>query len=113
MLIIKACNTPTGSGGVWRWIEAAKRDVLKNAVKIAPVNNTLNSQHRGGTDGLYKASFRSNRVGSNGHQLRRTVYNVAPYANIVEKGRSGTNFKATAKDWAVLNSGRLPKRFER
>lgn len=90
LLVIKALNTPGGSGGVWRWIEAVKRDTIKNAIRIAPTNDPLNAIHRGGVVGTYRASFRSDGRGSNGHFLRRSIYNTADHARIVEHGRRST-----------------------
>lgn len=91
-LVIKALNTPGGSGGVYRWVEGFADDVLRIAVAKAPVNNPLNANHRSGGVGTYKRSFHISRIGSNAHALRRSIYNDAPHARIVEYGRRSTRF---------------------
>ncbi len=100
-LIIKACNTPGGSGGVAKEMnDWAKRCKLR-AINTSPVNDPMNATHRGGVVGTYKASFKSSRKGSNGHILRRTLLNVAPHAPYVEYGRRSTRFGDSfyAKHW--------------
>jgi hypothetical protein len=99
-LIIKACNTPGGSGGVARemndWVKRCKL----RAINTAPVNDPANATHRGGAVGTYKASFRSKRSG-NQHVLSRAVFNIAPHAPYVEYGRRSTRFgdKFYSKHW--------------
>jgi hypothetical protein len=96
-LVIKALNTPSGSGGVWRWIEGVAQQTRRNAIKIAPVGNPLDSLHRPEPPGRYKKSFRIRRVGSNQHILVRQIINTAPHAIIVEKGRRSTRFDPSSK----------------
>lgn len=103
-LVIRACNTPGGSGGVWKWIEAVKKDTLRNAVRIAPkgkMGNYGSAYHKqqGSFPGRYRASFRVDGRGSNGHYLRRTITNIAPYAGIIEKGRPRTSRKWEEFTW--------------
>jgi len=93
MLVIKALNTPGGSGGVYRWIEACERDIITAARVLAPKNKIANARHRGGVTGTYKASFKGVDRGSRGHHLVRTVHNTANHAGIVEFGRPSTRGK--------------------
>jgi hypothetical protein len=90
-LIIKACNTPGGSGGVADDLNRTAKRTLQRAQALAPVNNPLNAVHRGGKVGTYKKSFKRYRRG-NGHILFRAIYNDAPHAVFVEKGRKSTSF---------------------
>jgi len=95
-LIIRACNKPGGSGGVYKWIEAATRDTMRYAVQGSPTGKAGNygsawHLERGSTPGTYKRSFRMDRSGSNGHWLRRRVANTAHHAGVVEKGRRKGN----------------------
>lgn len=98
VLVIKACNTPGGSGGVAREMNKWTARCMARARMTAPVNNVLNAVHRGGVVGTYAASFKRYRRG-NGHYLLRSVYNVAPHAVFVERGRSSTSFAANV--WAA------------
>ena len=91
-LVIKALNTDTGSGGVARDLNKTVTRILLRARANAPVNKAANAEHRGGIRGTYAASFKRSRAGSNGHILRRTVWNDAPHAIYVEKGRRSTRF---------------------
>lgn len=92
-LIISACNTP--GGGVYEWRDDAAVDVGLWATARSPVNDPSNARHRGrvrGSDpanvpGLFKKSWGWDRMGSNGHRVRATIYNGAPHAQIVEYGR--------------------------
>lgn len=93
MLIIRALNTPSGSGGVYRWIHAAEKDILRAARTLAPKNKIGNARHRGGVTGTYKASFVGMDRGSRGHHLVITVHNTAKHAYIVEFGRPSTRGK--------------------
>jgi len=100
VLVIKACNTPGGSGGVADEMNRMAKRTLQRAQMTAPVNNPQNATHRGGEVGTYKASFRRYRRG-NGHYLLRTIYNIAPHAVFVEKGRRSTHFGDTfwGREW--------------
>jgi hypothetical protein len=117
-LIIKALNTPGGSGGVYKEMERLKRSTIAQARFIAPIGKPDNAMHRGGVTGRYKASFGSDRKGSNGHFVRRTVYNTAPYAYYVEFGRQSTKFTLPTiqykrmRAW-IARTGGVPRGWER
>lgn len=83
--VIKALNTPGGAAFEWRDETALK--VFERCVLDSPVNDPLNAVHRGGVVGGYKAGWRFDRIGSNGSQLRATVYNTSDHAYYVEHGR--------------------------
>jgi hypothetical protein len=101
-LIIKALNTPGGSGGVAREMDRIRRSTIALARLSAPVNNPDDAMHRGGVTGTYKAAFKSDRKGTNGHYVRRAVFNDADHAIIVEQGR-----RSTRKDLSLLHYLRL------
>lgn len=90
-LIIKACNTEAGSGGVARWLSGVSRRVKEECEAKAPVSDPADRMHRpwdpGGT---YKASFvRGPKIG-NQHRIQRTVTNTSDHAIFVERGRSSS-----------------------
>lgn len=60
------------------------------ALDLAPINHPLNARHRWGRVGVYKASFRDDRSGSNQHASRFTLFNHADHAYLVEYGRPMT-----------------------
>ena len=84
--IISACNTP--GGPVFEWRDMIGKEVTIHAMSISPINDVLNAQHRGGVVGEFIRSWGWDRVGSNGHTVRATVYNGADHAVYVEEGRS-------------------------
>jgi hypothetical protein len=87
-LIITALNVP--GQPVHNWSERVERRIRTRATSSSPVNNPLNAEHRGGVVGTYKASWRGDRIGTNGHKVRCTVINVSDHAAVVEYGRSGS-----------------------
>lgn len=93
-LVIKACNTPGGSGGVARDLNKTVTKIKKRAIGLSMAelrSSPLDATHRGGKVGTYRNSMKSTRRG-NGHILVRTVYNDARHAGVVEKGRKSTHF---------------------
>lgn len=74
-------------GPVWIYREFTMHAALVACVATAPVGNPLNAVHRGGVVGTYKASFHSDRKGSNQSGLRFSISNSADHAAIVEFGR--------------------------
>jgi hypothetical protein len=86
--VIQALNTP--GGAIFKWRDKVASDTIQLATTNSPVNNPQDAQHRGGGVGLFKASWGFDRVGSNGHRVQATIYNGAPYADIVELGRAPT-----------------------
>lgn len=90
-LIIKACNTPSGSGGVARSMNKTAKKVKLRAVQLSPRNNPMNATHRGGVVGTYQRSFKTRRYG-NGHILVREIWNTSDHAAIVEDGRRSTHW---------------------
>jgi len=84
--IITALNTP--GGAVYEWRDQAAEGIIGIAIANSPVNDVLNAQHRGGVVGTFKASWAYDRVGSNGHRVRATVFNGADHAEFVEFGRA-------------------------
>lgn len=87
--IITALNTP--GGAVFDWRDDTAEKVGLRAIALSPINNPLDATHRGGLVGTYKASWGWDRVGSNGHEVRATIYNAAAHADIVEFGRNSSN----------------------
>jgi hypothetical protein len=117
-LIIKALNTPGGSGGVYKEMERIRRSTLAIARGIAPTGKPVNAMHRGGAVGKYRASFGSDRRGSNGHYVRRAMYNSADYAYYVEHGRGSSKFDLGLREYMrmrnwIARTGGVPKRWER
>ena len=45
-LIIKACNTPTGSGGVARWADRMVAEMKLEAEMLAPIGDVLDAGSR-------------------------------------------------------------------
>lgn len=86
--IISVLNKP--GGGVFRWRDDVATSTVHWAQVYAPVNDILNMRHRAGVPGGYKGSFGFDRQGSNGHRVRATIYNSQEYADVVERGRSGS-----------------------
>ena len=86
--IISALNEP--GGGVYKWRDEIGKDVKARAEGMAPENDPMNAEHRGGEVGLYKASFNWDRLGSAGHRVIARVENTAPHAVFVELGLSGS-----------------------
>ena len=87
--IITALNAP--GRPVFRWRDEQARAITNRAINTSPVNSPLNAMHRGGAVGTYKASWGFDRVGSNGHVVRATIFNSADHADIVEFGRRGSS----------------------
>lgn len=85
-----ALNNPA-NGPVWRYRELSMHAALTACIAGAPVNDPLNAVHRGGVVGTYKASMRSDRIGSNQYQLRFNITNSAGHAGVVENGRAGSS----------------------
>lgn len=98
-LIIRACNTRTGSGGVWRWSAITAKKVITKAESMAPLGDPLNHAADGWPltrrpeyiPGCYKGGFRFDGIGSEGHYTRATVYNICPHAKYVERGRGSSS----------------------
>lgn len=93
-LVIKALNTPGGSGGVARDLNKTVTKIKRRAIGYSMAelkSSPLDATHRGSTTGTYRRSFKSTRRG-NGHILVRTVYNDARHAGVVETGRKSTHF---------------------
>lgn len=89
VLVFKALNAPGGI--ITKDMNKTQKRIILRAQAKAPVNNPLNATHRGGVVGTYRASFKKKRWG-NKNQLHRYVYNDAPHAIYVEKGRRSTRF---------------------
>jgi hypothetical protein len=87
--IISALNTP--GGGVFKWRDEVGKEVKRYAESIAPVNNPLDAEHRGGEVGTYQRSFDFDRRGSSGHHVIARLTNDAPHALYVEFGRSSSS----------------------
>lgn len=93
-LVIKACNTTAGSGGVARDLNKTVTKIKLRAIGLSMAelrSSPLNATHRGGKVGTYRNSMQSKRRG-NGHTLVRMVWNDAKHAGVVEKGRKSTHF---------------------
>jgi hypothetical protein len=87
-LIIKACNTPTGSGGVARYANKLANEMKLAAEMLAPIGDELDAGSRNEVVGTYLDSFgiaRGDR--GNQHKVIRYIYNDAPHARYVEFGR--------------------------
>ena len=91
-LVIRALNTPNGSGGVSRDLSRTAFRTKMRAIALSPRNNPMNATHRGGVVGTYQRSFKTSGKGSNGHKVLRTIWNTADHAWIVEDGRRDTRF---------------------
>jgi len=105
--IISALNTP--GGGVYEWRDQIGQEVRSNAEGMAPINDPMNAEHRGGEVGTYKASFDFDRRGSSGHHVVARVLNTADHAIYVERGRSASwkmqIFSWTEWDGAIQRVG--------
>jgi hypothetical protein len=89
MTIWRALHTP--GGAVHDWAEDIAKATMEYAIALSPVNNPLNARRPGhAKPGVYKASWKKDRRGSNQSATRRRVYNTADHAMIVEKGRRYT-----------------------
>lgn len=87
-LVIRALNTPGGSGGVARFADRVARRMVAQAISIAPMGEVGDAGSRDGLVGVYKASFHWKKVrGGNAHHVRRDIYNSAGHARFVEFGR--------------------------
>lgn len=84
--VIKALNTP--GGAVFEWRDDSAVAIVRRATFTSPVNDPFNATHRNWVIGTYIAAWGFDRKGSNGHQVRATIYNGAPHADLVEFGRS-------------------------
>lgn len=89
-LIIKACNTPGGTGGVFRWNQDVGRRTVAIAKSKAPVGNALNRVHDGFRTGCYRDGFEQINRG-NQHVTQSIVFNSCPHAEYVEGGRGSTS----------------------
>jgi hypothetical protein len=87
-LVISALNTP--GGGVFEWRDDAAAKVVAQATATARVGSIMNQIHRIPTVGEWKKSFGFDRVGSNGHRVRATIYNGSAHAWWMEEGRHPT-----------------------
>ena len=86
--IISALNTP--GGAVFGWRDDTAVAIIGMAIAVSPQNDPLNAKHRGEmpTGGIsYKAAWGFDRMGSNQHRVRATIYNGSDHADIVEFGR--------------------------
>ena len=90
-LIIRACNSDP-FGIVARDMNKTMKRIKLRAIRYAPRNEVMDAMHRGGVVGTYQRSFRTNKRPSNQHIVTRTVYNIAPHARFVERGRRSTRF---------------------
>ena len=88
--IFQTTRNPKGSAGTARWMDRLALRTVAIAMEDAPVNNVQNAYHRGGVVGTYKASFSWDRRGGTRAYLKRSVWNTAKHAGIVEKGRPST-----------------------
>lgn len=85
--IIRALNTP--GGDVFNWRDEVMAETVRIAEATSPVNDILNTLGPGhAPPGEYIASWGADRIGSNGHEVRATIYNSSDHADIVEYGRS-------------------------
>jgi len=113
-LIIKACNTPGGSGGVLRW----NRRVAARAVRIlratAPEGNPANHAADGNQlsrrepyiPGCYRRGFdHRNYGGGTGHRTQSVIYNSCDHARYVELGR-GPSHGEEWFTWSRVRGGR-------
>lgn len=98
--VISACNTP--GGVVFEWRDDVAEKITRAAIIASPVNDPLNAVHRGGEVGEYQRSWGFDRVGSNQHRVRATIYNGADHADIVEFGRRAS-FKSQVFSWGEFN----------
>ena len=104
VLIIRACNTETGSGGVARWLSGVASRTKKLAEARAPVSDPLDRLHRPWDEGgTYKASFEVLPKVGNQHVIQRYVTNMAPHAVFVERGRSASSKQQfySSRRWPV------------
>jgi len=85
--IFQTTRNPKGSAGTARWMDRLALSTIAIAEKDAPVNNPLNALHREAPVGVYKASFTWDRKGGTVAYLKRSVWNTARHAGIVEFGR--------------------------
>jgi len=92
--IITACNRKGGTGGVYDWLESGGRLARIEAKRMSPKSDIRDRLHRpGDRGGTYRRSWSLYApVGSNQHQLRRILSNLAPYANYVERGRGDVRY---------------------
>jgi hypothetical protein len=87
-LIIANANNPVGSMGVYVFLDRFAEGVVRRAKAIAPIGDELDRLHDGGVPGTYYRGFGFSRFGSNQSKVRRQIWNTAPHAVYVEKGRT-------------------------
>lgn len=86
--IILVLNAP--GGGVFDWRDDVAEEITRLCRTNSPVNKVANAMHRGGKVGTFKASWKWDRLGSNGHNVQATIHNIAGHAMFVEFGRTGS-----------------------
>lgn len=97
-----ATNTPGGC--VRDFVDDLVEEARNYAVAASPKNKVANAMHRGGVVGTYKASWRTDRRGSNGSNVQGRLSNDADHAIIVEEGRSAA-FKWQKFSWTKWGGG--------
>lgn len=85
LTVISALNTP--GGAVFEWRDKVAAMVVAEATATARVGSIMNQIHRVPTIGEWQRSFGMDRVGSNGHRVRATIYNGSGHAWWMEEGR--------------------------
>jgi hypothetical protein len=96
---VHACNTP--GGAVFEWRDDVGDRATNVAIGFSPVGLVADAGSRGGVVGTFKASWGWDRVGSNGHTVRATIYNGSDHAEFVEFGR-GPSGKRQVFTWSVF-----------
>lgn len=105
-LIIRACNTVIGSGGVKRWNNkvgfAALRTVKARAEVGNPLNHMLDPLY---VPGCYRNGFQWTR-GGNQHKTWTIISNICPHATYVERGR-GVSHGFEVFTWAKIGGHKV------
>ena len=87
--IISVLNTP--GGDVFNWRDRIANEIVNLCRENSPTNKRANAMHRGGVTGSFKASWRWDRVGSNGDEVKAFIENWAGHAVYVELGRGASH----------------------
>jgi len=95
--IIQALNTP--GGGVVDWLAEQGELVKEEAEAIAPINDEMDAQHRGGVVGLYAAAFDTNLTDYGSRRPKVHIFNDMEYAIYVEEGGPGASGTKQSFSW--------------
>jgi hypothetical protein len=86
--IVSALNEP--GGDVFKWRDDVAEKIKNLTAARSPIGNpenTKNAAFRHGPVGQLKASWRWDRIGSNGDTVRARIFSTCQHSILVEEGR--------------------------